>query len=45
MKYNNNNRKLDKENLEIKEDIKNLNDKLTVLIDALSNIDQKITKS
>lgn len=36
---------LSKETREIKEDVKNLNDKLTVLIDALSIIDQKITKS
>ena len=36
---------LSKETREIKEDIKNLNDKFTVLIDALSIIDQKITKS
>lgn len=34
-----------KELKEMKDDIKNLNDKLTVLIDALSIIDQKVSKS
>lgn len=37
--------KLSKEVGEMKDDIKNLNDKLAVLIDALTTIDQKITKS